>query len=210
MTLVIRSFDFPLVPGKKWTFRYSRFRRHSGRHAWGHAEAEVIGPVPQPVETAAGKFNVIEIQRTDFLHPVAALTYFYSPKTKSVVKLTADIIRSGGRSGPHFELELIKYGHKDPVVQAPVYDEGDWWVFRVSVEPGFDGDVGKVYDERPEYRVTYKNGRFESDYPGFLTQADNPDDPSYFPFASVNINDPCDKELRFSACAWEEVDFSLF
>ncbi len=120
---MIRSFDFPLVPGKKWTFRYSRFRRHSGRHAWGHAEAEVIGPVPQPVKTPAGKFSVIEIQRTDFLHPVAELTYFYSPETKSVVKLTADI--RGGMIGRHFELELIEYGQgatisEQPVVKAPI------------------------------------------------------------------------------------------
>jgi len=97
--------DFPLVPGKKWSFRYPRNSYISGRPAWGFADAEVVGPVALQVKTPAGSFNVIKIRRTDTLSYSAELTYFYSPETKSVVKLTAKIL---GGSGRHFEMELVK------------------------------------------------------------------------------------------------------
>ncbi len=42
-------------------------------------------------------------------------------------------------------------------VEVPVYKEGDWWVFRVKEDR-----------KRPwNTRVTYKNGKFESDDPAF-------------------------------------------
>ncbi len=85
------------------------------------AEAEVIGPVSQPVETPAGKFKVIEIRRTDYSDSVVELIYFYSPETKSVVKLTIDLIKTTRFEGKHrYEMELIKYGHEAPTVKAPV------------------------------------------------------------------------------------------
>jgi len=180
--------DFPLVPGKKWSFRYPYDWSPSG-FTYGRfaiAEAEVLGPVAQPMKTPAGIFNVIKIQRNDWKKRPADLTYYYSPETKSVVKLTA-VTR--GRSGHerHYELELIKYGHKDPVVQAPVYEEGDWWVFRVKED-----------QKRPwNARVTYKNGKFESDVPFFLRGENRPDDPRFLAFASVYLKDPQKRWLDF-------------
>jgi len=182
-----RWLDFPLVPGKKWRFRYTvEVGGTFVRDKYRVAEAEVVGPVAQPMKTPAGSFNVIEIRRNDWLsRGHADLTYYYSPETKSVVKLTAD--KSGGNSERHYEMELIKYSHKEPVVQAPVYEEGDWWVFRVKEE-------GK----RPwNARVTYKGGEFESDDPDFLTREVVPDGPSSLAFASVYLNDPHKKWLEF-------------
>jgi len=174
--------DFPLVPGKKWSFRYPVEIGSEGfRDKYRVADAEVVGPVAQPMKTPAGSFNVIKIRRTDWRKNPVDLTYYYSPETKSVVKLTADKRRK------HYEMELIDYGHKEPVVQAPVYEEGDWWVFRVKEE-------GK----RPwNARVTYKDGKFESDDPFFLRGENRPDNPRFLAFASVYLNDPQRKWLDF-------------
>ncbi len=172
--------EFPLVPGKKWSFRYPYDWSPSGYSysRFAIAEAEVLGLVAQPMKTPAGTFNVIKIQRNDLKKRPADLTYYYSPETKSVVKFTA-VTRGKGWRERHYEMELIKYGHKEPVVQAPVYEEGDWWVFRVKI------------DEKPpqEYRITYKDGEFQGDDPLILT--DNP------PLASVYSNHPDIKNFNF-------------
>jgi hypothetical protein len=86
--------DFPLLAGKKWSFRYPR-RFYIGRGR----------------RTPAGKFDAIEIQRLDSLSAPAYLTYFYSPQTKSVIKLRAELgAGNPSSSGRRFELELIAYG----------------------------------------------------------------------------------------------------
>ncbi len=176
--------DFPLVPGKKWRFRYpiEVAIQSTGRTDFRIADAEVVGAVAQPMKTPAGSFNVIKIRRYDWGGNTSHtdLTYYYSPETKSVVKLAADRTRAWGQGERHFELELIKYGHKDPVVQAPVYEEGDWWVFRVKM------------DEKPpeEYRITYKNGEFQGDDPLMLTDLSPP-------LASVYLNHPEIKNFNF-------------
>ena len=184
----IKNFNFPLMPGRIWKIRYSQesygIAPHSEllgytgagsvRDRWKIAEVEVTGPIPEIVETPAGEFRVIEIRRSEIL-PLVEMVYHYSPETKSVVKLTVDLpdARAMGESFDHIELELIEYGHKEPVVQAPVYEEGDWWIFRV-----------KRGDEAPEdYRITYKNGKFHGDDPLFITDFTPP-------LASVHLNHP--------------------
>jgi hypothetical protein len=106
-----RWIDFPLIPGKTWSFRY----RGSGAFftnwvgvfpSWSHANAEVIGNLSHLIETPAGKFSVIEIRRTDQGEDRLELKYFYSPQTKSVVKLRGE---TPGYNA--YELELIAYGN---------------------------------------------------------------------------------------------------
>lgn len=106
-----RWLDFPLIAGKIWSFRY---RVRSGGFAGGPkltyqsvvAEAEVIGKASYPIETPAGKLEAIEIRRTDDLGGV--LTYYYSPRSRSVVKLRA---RASGYQKGEYELELIAFGN---------------------------------------------------------------------------------------------------
>jgi putative ABC transport system substrate-binding protein len=106
-----RWLDFPLVAGKKWSFRY---RVRGGGFAGGprfsfksaDADAEVIGKASHPIETAAGKFVAIEIGRTDNVGGI--LAYYYSPQSQSVVKLRA---RGSGYQKGQYELELIAYGN---------------------------------------------------------------------------------------------------
>ena len=108
-----KMFDFPLVKGKKWSYRFKWESRTSGREFWRNVDAEVIGPVTDPLKTAAGKFEVIEIRRTDTVsfpdrEAEYKFTYFYSAETKSIVKLVSDWETRGG-SPRHKEFELIKY-----------------------------------------------------------------------------------------------------
>ena len=101
-------FEFPLVAGKKWRFRYQHTSAATGRSDWRNSEVEVVGPVPQPVKTPAGGFKVIEVRRRDFFGKARFdVSYFYSPETKSVVKLVADTDSPTGKM--RSEMELIKY-----------------------------------------------------------------------------------------------------
>ena len=208
----IKNFNFPLIPGKQWTFRYSRSdfgfpasdtdrptEQYDGKVA---AEVRITEPNSKIVKTTAGQFDAIEIRRSEQTLSTET-TYYYSPNTKSVVKLTVDLpdARAKGELIDRIELELIKYGHKEIVVQAPVYEEGDWWVFRTKAE----SPSGKI--SLNEYRVTYNNGRFESDPSGFLTQSDDPEWPNNYPFASVYVNDPEIISLNFPLVTGKEWKF---
>ena len=101
-----KALEFPLVPGKKWSYRYSHMNR-GGKMERRDATVEVIG-TPQPIETPVGKFNAIEIRRTDKGRAQFSITYFYTSDTKSVVKLVADIYIPGAAQ-TRTEMELIKY-----------------------------------------------------------------------------------------------------
>jgi len=133
--LINKGLEFPLVPGKKWRFRYRvPGGPNYGGSPWGFADVEVIGPVAQPVKTPAGSFNVIEIRRNDWRgFRYTELTYLYSPESKSVVKITGVHEPLSGGQGSygggivkeHLEMELVKYGRKataleQPVVKAPI------------------------------------------------------------------------------------------
>ena len=101
------TLEFPLTPGKTWTYRYEG-TNPKGRAQWRNAEVKVIGPAAQPVKTPAGQFKAVEIQRYESWGRADRKTiYFYSPETKSVVKLVADISTPSRQR--HYEMELMKY-----------------------------------------------------------------------------------------------------
>ena len=115
--------DFPLAPGKIWSFQYRRrsftteddlkprYLGGSRVASWVDANAEAVSY--KSVVTPAGKFDAIEINRWDNLHRPASLTYLYSPQSKSVIKLEADIeFRDSETGATRFELELIAYGNE--------------------------------------------------------------------------------------------------
>jgi len=105
--------------------------------------------------------------------------------TPRQVKLTANL-----RAARKLKVEVPDslLAKADNAVKAPVYEEGDWWVFRVKED-----------QKRPwNARVTYKDGKFESDVPFFLRGENRPDDPRFLAFASVYLNDPQKKWLEFS------------
>jgi putative tryptophan/tyrosine transport system substrate-binding protein len=106
--------DFPLLPGKTWSFRYRRTNLIAirQRRSIGQASAEVIGEASERIQTAAGTFKAVQINRTDTLNGVGYLTYFYSAESKSVVKINAESITAifSPKSSRQYELELIAYG----------------------------------------------------------------------------------------------------
>ena len=107
--------QFPLLTGKTWSFYYRR-RNLVGKTYKGAsalASAVVIGEAAQQIQTQAGKFKTIQINRTDTLNGVGHLTYFYSPQAKSVVKLSAEAITAvfPPDTRRQYELELIGYGN---------------------------------------------------------------------------------------------------
>lgn len=103
--------NFPLVPGKEWSFTFLYTRRRTGRASFHEPQAIVVGPTPQPVQTASGKHKVTEIRAVDTWGSGGSInreyTYFYSSKTKSVVKLMVEF--SNRERKEHSEAELIKY-----------------------------------------------------------------------------------------------------
>jgi hypothetical protein len=103
----LKPLNFPLTPGKSWSYRYQGAGAR-GRTVWRDAEVKVIGPTAQPVKTKAGQFKAVEIQRVETWGAAQRnSTYFYSPDTKSVVKLIADI--ASPTTNQHYEMELLKY-----------------------------------------------------------------------------------------------------
>ena len=101
--------NFPLVPGKKWAFIVRHTSSTTGRTDMHAVEAVVVGPTPQPVKTASGTYEVTEIGAADLIRGVVReFTYFYSSKTKSVAKMTAEMDHPT-RGHRQYEAELIKY-----------------------------------------------------------------------------------------------------
>ena len=173
-------FQFPLSPGNSWRFQYD-FQAETGPSAKlpTLAVATVSGQKLQEIAIAAGSFEAIRIERKDTGRAFANLAYYYSPKTKSVVKLRTSSRLAGSTDETTYELELLEYvegeardmpqllkesGIKTADIQtqlenggikAPVYTDGDWWVYRLR--ESYDG---KVQERR--LRVTYRNGEFKS------------------------------------------------
>lgn len=103
----LKPLAFPLASGKSWSYRYEGTSRR-GRTMWRDAEVKVIGPSVQPIKTKAGQFKAVEIQRIETWGVAERkTTYFYSPETRSVVKLVSDL--ASPSSTQHYEMELIKY-----------------------------------------------------------------------------------------------------
>ncbi|HXV79350.1 MAG TPA: hypothetical protein VEG60_05695 [Candidatus Binatia bacterium] len=101
----LQPLSFPLTPGKSWSYRYHATDPR-GRKNWRDAEVKVVGPTAQPIKTPAGQFKAVEIQRFEsWGRAQRTSTYFYSPDTKSVVKLVSDNLANN----QHYELELIKF-----------------------------------------------------------------------------------------------------
>ncbi len=103
----------------------------------------------------------------------ASIPYTTARQTKLTVNL-----RAARKLGMEISKSILE--RADNAVKAPVYKDGDWWVFRVKEEG----------EPSTEVRVTYKDGKYESDDPNFLTG----EEPS---FVSVNLNEPERRWLGF-------------
>jgi hypothetical protein len=89
----------------------------------------------------------------------------------------------------------------DNVVKAPVYRDGDWWVFRIKIIETSGETKTEVH------RVTFNKNKFESDDPSFLSGGDVTGTPYFLPFASVYLTDPARRWLDFPLVAGKTWSF---
>jgi len=94
--------EFPLSVGKKWKYKYHRQRRRKGR--WLYPEVEVVSL--ETVTTPAGSFSAFKITREERRR---SYEYWYSPATKSVVKIEYKRYSGGDELRVHRITELVKY-----------------------------------------------------------------------------------------------------
>ena len=101
----VELLRFPLFVGQKWTNTYLNAQGEL-RNVENHVATV------EKVTTPAGTFQAFRIERRDEAaekgNP-AVLTYFYSPETGSVVKITYQGFSPKGPGGKR-EVELIKFG----------------------------------------------------------------------------------------------------
>ncbi len=111
----IKWLNLPLKSGKKWSFSSVRevFGKGRGKLKFLHVESNVEVLGTEPIETTAGKFtDAVEIRRKDTGGRNWEFKYFYSPVSKSVVKIVACRENKRGKLKKMWEAELIKYSIK--------------------------------------------------------------------------------------------------
>jgi hypothetical protein len=107
-----QSLNFPLSVGKKWSYSYRN--RAPGSKSFDTYSVTVNSVGVEDVATTAGTFKAFRLEMTLGLTTRSgkqrsfSQTYFYSPETKSVIKVK--LLRDDGGTR---EAELIKFGTSD-------------------------------------------------------------------------------------------------
>ena len=96
--------DFPLSVGKKWKYRYQRQRGRKGKARWRFPGLVVAGL--ETITTPAGTFSAFKITRKE---ERGSYAYWYSPATKSVVKIEYKRYSGDDELRVHRITELVKY-----------------------------------------------------------------------------------------------------
>lgn len=104
---ILQDLKFPLSVGQKWSYQYMGGIR--GVRFSRSVQVDVTGI--EEVSTAAGTFRAFKIEKYDTGGTGGKVSrqvtiYFYSPRTKSVVKSLYESLVSGSQR----EIELIKFG----------------------------------------------------------------------------------------------------
>jgi uncharacterized protein DUF4384 len=112
-----QDIQFPLAPGKTWSYEYNHFvdlgMGAGTNYAFFHRVVQLTVGKRQSISTDAGAFNAFRVVKENRLHGAPSgprTTYFFSPQTRSVVRINAvelaDIRARAARS----EAVLIKHG----------------------------------------------------------------------------------------------------
>jgi hypothetical protein len=106
-----QSLNFPLNVGKKWNYSFRRKPPGARNYDNYHVAVNVIGV--EQVATTAGTFKAFRLEDTLGFSTKSrqrsfSQTYFYSPETKSVIKV--NLLRDDGGTQA---AELIKFGLAD-------------------------------------------------------------------------------------------------
>lgn len=105
----LQDLKFPLSVGQRWKYQYQDAGGMTGVKFWRAVEVSVTGL--EEVITPAGTFRAFKIEKYDTGGAAGKVSrqvtaYFYSPRTKSVVKSLYESLVSGSQR----EIELIKFG----------------------------------------------------------------------------------------------------
>jgi len=105
----LQDLKFPLSVGQKWKYEYQDPGGMTGVRFLRSVEVGVTGH--EEVITPAGTFRAFKIEKYDTGGTGGKVSrqvtiYFYSPRTKSVVKSLYESLVSGSQR----EIELIKFG----------------------------------------------------------------------------------------------------
>lgn len=103
------NLNFPLTVGKQWTRDYKGTYVGSNKPVARKITYEVKGV--EEVTTAAGTFRAFKLESDDRAGPRDYYTtnYWYSPETRSIVKLLFDGSSGGQATGLQRHIELIKF-----------------------------------------------------------------------------------------------------
>ena len=103
------NLDFPLTVGKQWSQDYKGTYVGSNKPVARKITREVKGI--EQVTTAAGTFRAFKLESDDRAGPrdYFTTTYWYSPETRSIVKLLFDGSSGGQATGLQRQIELIKF-----------------------------------------------------------------------------------------------------
>ena len=102
----LEFLKFPLSLGQKWETEYNSPVRGTTKPVKRKAETSVTGI--EEILPPAGKFRTFKIERVVYIignRATDKFMYFYSPETKSIVKLRLDFLNEPGTR----EIELIKF-----------------------------------------------------------------------------------------------------
>lgn len=103
------NLNFPLTVGKQWSRDYKGTYIGSSKPIARKVTYEVKGI--EQVTTPAGTFRAFKLESDDRAggRDYFTTTYWYSPETRSIVKLIFDATAGGQETGLQRQIELIKF-----------------------------------------------------------------------------------------------------
>jgi hypothetical protein len=118
-----KDFSFPLTVGKKWSYRYPHLiitpPPRVAVFRWRIVDFNVAAS--ERVKTKVGTFQAFKLVKANRLMTGTrrpwVTTYYYSPQTRSVVKMS-----SSEEEGGRVEIALIKHGIATAVASTPKLD----------------------------------------------------------------------------------------
>jgi hypothetical protein len=127
-----RDFQFPLTPGKQWSYEYKQLV-WLGAGAGTHTETwyrtvQLNVQRRESVTTEAGTFSAFKVVKSDRRNGssgAAVTTYYFSPETRSVVRMFGTELGDTARSRGHIEIVLIKHGVAGAMAGNEVLREGE-------------------------------------------------------------------------------------
>jgi hypothetical protein len=140
-----RDFKFPLTPGSEWSYEYRRSipQGNGGpvkiQTQFRTVQLDVRGK--EKVTTDAGTFEafkVVKVDRRKTASSRSVTTYYFSPETRSVVRMSGQQLENAVGSTGKVEIVLVKHGVASAthIADEPKQEPGIKAVHRAVEEAG--------------------------------------------------------------------------